>query len=126
MAGGNRVLRPLSLGRPVHSGRRDDDLHRVPERVPEHVVAPDGDGSTEGTDTPLAQPDVLKVALVVPLKHWAAAFRDIAKGVRIVKPSEWGGRVELYVLPDLGPEFVDFDQYETPEAILTLRALVEP
>lgn len=115
-----RPMRPLSLGRPVHSGRREEPLSGMPERVPEHGVAPDGIGKAESVSIPDTSPERLYVALVVKLDHYERFSKWLEGHVRVVKPSGWGGEVVLCVLPDLGEDLVDFDQYGPPPTI-TLR-----
>jgi hypothetical protein len=109
----------MSLGRPVDSGRVNSDVPRVPERVPEHGVAPNGSSQPEGVGIPDASPERLFVALVVPLARYASFTKWVEGNVRIVKPRGWGGEVVLTVIPDFGEDLVDLDQFERPTLSLT-------
>ena len=62
---------------------------------------------------------MLEIALVVPLDKWAVAMESLPGTIRFLAPP--GYTVRLSILPDWGQEWMDFDQYESPEVILTLR-----
>jgi hypothetical protein len=125
MATGKSNLRPLSLGRPVHSGSVNDDLPVVPERVPEHPVAPDRVDPAEGERSPEPRGDLFHVALVIPLRNWESFSHYVQGNIRVIKPKGWEDvEVVISVLPDLGGEFVDMDQYDIPTLDLTLLKAV--
>ncbi len=89
------ALRPLRLARP---GDRSGNRHAVPpvpERVPEHALAPDWNSPTEGNGSATPRGELL-VALLAPDAATAAIWRQRA---RVVTPPLWkGGKVTLHVI----------------------------
>jgi hypothetical protein len=83
-------------------------------------MAPDGDGEAGREVSFEPRPDVLKIALIIPLRNWVSFAKYIQGNVRVIKPVGWEGEVTIHVLPDLGEDMVDFDQFETPRLDLTL------
>lgn len=70
---------------------------------------------------------MLYIALVIPLRSWASFAKYIQGNVRVMKPKGMTTPVEIRVLPDLGDDLVDFDQYEAPTVDLTLlKAALKP
>ena len=70
---------------------------------------------------------MLYIALVIPLRQWVSFSKYISGNVRVIRPKGMTNPIELRVLPDLGEEFVDFDQYEAPTVDLTLlKAALKP
>jgi hypothetical protein len=57
---------------------------------------------------------------VIPLRQWASFSKYVQGNIRVVKPADWDGEVIIHVLPDLGEDLVDFNQYESPTLNLTL------
>jgi len=112
-------MRPMSIGRPIDSGRVNQPVSEVPERVPEHSVAPNGGGPSRDGGLPDAHDDRLYIALVVPLSRYTSFSKWVEGNVRVVKPRGWGGEVVLTVLPDFGEDLVDLDQYERPTVNIT-------
>lgn len=122
-----RQLPALSLGRTLHTGQRTEPVSRVPERVSGDGVAPDRSSETEHEVSLSPSPDVLRVVLIIPLRQWVSFSKYIQGNVRVIKPKGFDGEITLHVLPDLGDDMVDFDQYETPTVDLTLlKAALKP
>lgn len=70
---------------------------------------------------------MLYIALVVPLSRWVSFTRNLQPNIRVLKPKGYEGEIEIRVLPDLGDDFIDFDQYDAPTVDLTLlKAALKP
>lgn len=68
---------------------------------------------------------MLHIALVIPLRNWESFAKYVQGNIRVIKPTGWEDvEVVIAVLPDLGEEFVDLDQYEIPTLDLTLLKAV--
>lgn len=111
-------MRPLSIGKPVHQGGANKPLLALSRRIPTHVLAPDGDGESEGQGPSETRPELF-VALVIPLNKYVDFAKWVKKNVRILKPKGWEGEVTLTVLPDIGEEYLDLEQYEVPQLTVT-------
>lgn len=125
---GRGPLRPLSLGRTVPSGKRPDEpVPAVPVGVPEHGVAPDRVSPSEGQLVAELPAETLVIALIVPLRNWVSFAKNLQPNIRVRKPKGYAGAVEIRVLPDLGDDLIDFDQFDTPTVDLTLlKAALKP
>jgi hypothetical protein len=81
-------------------------------------MAPDRVSTPEREDAPDARDERLHVALIIPLDKFASFSKWVASNIRIIKPSGWGGEVVVSVLPDLGEDLVNFDQYGPPPTLI--------
>jgi hypothetical protein len=97
----------------------------VPDGIPEHTVAPNGERKAENQGPDAAHRERVRIALIIPVAQYASFSKFVTKHVRVIMPEWWGDGAELYVLPDLGEEFVDFDQYGKPPTITIPKSLPE-
>lgn len=118
-----RPMRTLSIGRAVRSVRTEEPLSPVPDGIPEHPVAPNGDSQTtsSGPSTAYSEDEVL-ITLLVPEVEFKTFSDWVARNIRIVAPE--GLNVHIIVLPRM-KDVYDPNQYARPASITIQEVVTE-
>lgn len=114
MATNQRPVRPLSIGRAVHPSNGDLPVRGVLDRVPAHLMAPNGERKTESQRPDATPENRVLIALHVPDKQFVSFSKWVADHIRVVGPE--GLDVHVVVIPELDGD-VDIEQFARPASL---------